>query len=116
MLPASGIARLLVLADFIPNLRNLRNLRILSQSQDRRRGHEVDPQWPGRRPKFQELLIVSAYGLVLEVVRVCVIPRLRSILTSTRRFWARPEAVVLSATASVLPYPIGVMKRRSGIL
>jgi hypothetical protein len=44
----------------------------------------------------------TSYGLAVEEV-VWLMPRLSSIFTSTRRFCARPEGVVLSATASVFP-------------
>ena len=56
------------------------------------------------------------YGLAEGDVVFWLMPRLSCNLTSTRRFCARPATVVLSATASVLPKPIGVTKRRSGIL
>jgi hypothetical protein len=46
----------------------------------------------------------DCYGLAVEVVDARrLIPRLSSIFTSTRRFCARPAAVLLLATASVLP-------------
>src|SRR4030095_6669646 len=45
-----------------------------------------------------------------------VSPLFTSIFTSTRRFSARPERVLLSATGSSSPKPYGVTIRRSGIL
>ncbi len=48
------------------------------------------------------LVTRHCYGFAEEVIG-WLIPRLRSNLTSTRRFCARPAAVVLSATAAVSP-------------
>jgi hypothetical protein len=50
----------------------------------------------------------GAYGRGMDIICAGrLIPRLMMSLTSTRRFCARPEAVVLSATASVFPSCLG---------